>query len=83
MINLLQFTTLTETVWQCDIAVCVETGLIAGILVTASKQGGGYAYNTTIAVFLTECVKIIAALAMYIKEWGVELIVSCICYIIP
>ncbi|KAF6036370.1 hypothetical protein EB796_005315 [Bugula neritina] len=62
-----------------------------GILVTASKQGGGYAYNTTIAVFLTECVKIIAALAMYIKDTGVSQLIPeakkhikvCLLYFVP
>lgn len=41
-----------------------------GILVTATKDKvkGGYSYNTTIAVFVTECVKVVAALILFIKE---------------
>ena len=43
---------------------------ISGILVRASKNkdGGGYSYNTTIAVFVTEWVKITVAIILYIKE---------------
>jgi len=49
------------------IALCVSS---AGILVTASKnKDGGYSYNPTIVVLLTECMKIVAAIAIYVKEY--------------
>ena len=42
---------------------------ISGILVTASKsKDNTYNYNTVTAVLMTECVKLIAAAAIFLKE---------------
>ena len=48
--------------------VCVLL-LFAGILVTASKsQDNSYSYSTVTVVLLTECVKLVAAVFLYMKE---------------
>ncbi|KAL8580778.1 hypothetical protein ACOMHN_018450 [Nucella lapillus] len=44
-----------------------------GILVTASRSGGtSYSYNTVMVVLLTECLKLVAALVLYLKDHTVS-----------
>ncbi|XP_067938823.1 UDP-galactose transporter senju-like isoform X2 [Watersipora subatra] len=63
-----------------------------GILVKATnKEGGGYNYNPTIAVFITEWVKITAAVILYIKDAGLSQLLPeivkhyrvCLFYFVP
>jgi lipopolysaccharide export LptBFGC system permease protein LptF len=39
-----------------------------GLLVTASKSGSSYAYNPVTVVFLTEMVKLLASIFLYLRE---------------